>query len=171
MLDSRPIEETPAATSAMDFDVFFEGENRRLFKAMVLVCGDCAEAEDVAQEAFVRVLERWDRVSLMEAPSAYLYRIALNERHSRLRRAVRRSRRSLFERNHEDPAAALALDRTEIGRTLMALPADQRTSIVLVEFVGLTSAEAGSVLGITAEAVRARISRGRTAIRKGRSDE
>ena len=48
--------------------------------------GNRGEAEDLAQEAFVKVYERWDRVRGTDNPAGYLYRTAINAHHSRLRR-------------------------------------------------------------------------------------
>ena len=48
---------------ALAFEEFFEAERARLFRALLLVTHDSAESEDLMQEAFVRVWERWDRVA------------------------------------------------------------------------------------------------------------
>jgi DNA-directed RNA polymerase specialized sigma24 family protein len=45
-------------------------------RALVIVSGAEAEAEDLAQEAFARALERWERVRVMESPVGYVYRTA-----------------------------------------------------------------------------------------------
>src|SRR4051812_11364129 len=119
-------------SSEGDFDAFFAAEHERLFRALVLLCGDPAEADDLAQEAFVAVLEQWDRVSAMESPVAYLYRGAVNGYRSRVRRAVRWGRRSLFERGAGDISDA-ALTRTEVRRALRTLSEGQRSAIVLVD--------------------------------------
>ena len=47
--------------------------------------GDRVEAEDIAQEALVRVYERWGQVGGMDSPTGYLYRTAMNLARSRLR--------------------------------------------------------------------------------------
>jgi DNA-directed RNA polymerase specialized sigma24 family protein len=45
-----------------------------VFTALCLVTGDRHEAEEIAQDAFVRVFERWDRVGSLEDPTGYLFR-------------------------------------------------------------------------------------------------
>jgi DNA-directed RNA polymerase specialized sigma24 family protein len=58
------------------FEEFYEAHHRRLFVSLCLVTGDRQEAEEVMQEAFVRVWERWDKVGRLDAPTGYLYRAA-----------------------------------------------------------------------------------------------
>ena len=60
------------------FEDLFEAERPRLFRILLLVTRDYAEAEEIMQEAFVRIWERWDRVSGLEDPRGYLYRTAFN---------------------------------------------------------------------------------------------
>jgi RNA polymerase sigma-70 factor, ECF subfamily len=50
------------------FEEFYETERERLFRALLLVTHDSAEAEDLMQEAFVRMWERWDRVGTLDEP-------------------------------------------------------------------------------------------------------
>ena len=52
---------------------FIRREHPRLVGALTLHCGDRALAEDLAQEALVRVCDRWTQVEAMEQPTAWLY--------------------------------------------------------------------------------------------------
>src|SRR5262245_41651740 len=52
----------------LGFEDLFEAERERLFRALLLITHDSAEAEDLMQEAFVSVWERWDRVGRLEDP-------------------------------------------------------------------------------------------------------
>ena len=52
------------------------------------------EAEDLTQDAFIRVLERWDRVAEMGDPHGYLYRTAMNNFRRRYGRALRTAKLS-----------------------------------------------------------------------------
>lgn len=74
------------------FEEFFEAERDRLFGLMFLVTGDRTEAEEIAQDAFLALWERWDRVHLLESPAGYLTRTAMNIFRKRHRRnsALRR---------------------------------------------------------------------------------
>ncbi len=152
-------------TLAEDFDEFYSAEYLRLFRAMVLLCGEPTEADDLTQEAFVRVFERWERVSAMKAPLSYLYRTALNIHRSRVGRAIRWGRRVVFERPVEDVSES-ATARAEVHRALRHVSAEQRKALILVDWVGMTSEEAGAVLGIQPGAVRGRVHRGHETLRR-----
>jgi RNA polymerase sigma-70 factor (ECF subfamily) len=164
------VDETEAGSSeaepAISFDVFYSALFVPLFRSMLLLNGNAAEAEDVTQEAFVRVLERWESVSRMEAPNAYLFRTALNLERNRLRRAWRRSRRVPEERDVKQDFSQEAVERADVLRVLRGLSREQREAIVLMDFLGMTSEEAGRVASVSAEALRARLHRARAAMRK-----
>ena len=145
------------------FEDFFQAHHERLLRAMYLATGDRHEAEDLAQEAFVKVLERWERVRSLEDPVGYLYRIALNARRSRLRRLAVATRKAARPDPPPDEQEAVE-DRSAVHRALAALPAGQREALVLVEWLGMTDVRAGAVLGVSAGAVRTRLHRARTAL-------
>src|SRR5262245_52572275 len=75
------------------FESFFEEQKDRLLRILSVITGSRAEAEDLAQEAFTRVFERWTSVANMEDPAGYLHRTAMNlfrNQYRRARVAVRR---------------------------------------------------------------------------------
>lgn len=116
----------------LDFREFFEGEYRRLPKALFLMTGDPLEAEELAQDALVRVFERWDQVRRMHSPTGYLYRTAFNLSRSRVRRLASRARHTLSPSPEADPLAGVEA-RDEVRRLLATLPRGQREAVVLVE--------------------------------------
>lgn len=130
---------------------------------MYLTTGDRYEAEDLAQEAFVKAYERWDRVRTMDNPVGYVYRIAMNAHRGRVRRLVLGARRA-FTSSAPDPISDTD-DRDVLRRALATLPHGQREAIVLVEWLGMTADEAAPLLGISPVAVRVRISRAKHALR------
>jgi len=152
------------AETATDFEGFFQAEYDRLFKAVYLLTGDRYEADDIAQESLLRAYERWDRVASMESPAGYVYRTALNLHRSRRRALAVRARRVFRLVPGEDPSAA-AMARQEVHAALAQLPQGQREAIVLVEWLGLPSDEAGRVLGIDAVSVRGRVHRAKAGLR------
>ena len=71
------------------FDTFFEEEHERLFKALYFVTGNRHDAEELMQDAFLRLWERWDEIHRIKDPTGYLFRVALNGfRMRRLRAAM-----------------------------------------------------------------------------------
>ena len=157
--------ETEVGEEPRRFEDFFGSEHARLFGALCLVTGDRNEAEEIMQDAFLRMWERWDRVSGLDDPSAYLFRTAMNVFRNRYRRAALGVRRTLSMAPSED-AFATVEDRDVVVRALRALTPDQRAAVVLTGYVGLTSEEAGKLLGMKAGTVRTLATRARAAIRE-----
>jgi RNA polymerase sigma-70 factor (ECF subfamily) len=161
-----------AVERAGGFEAFFEDQHARLYGTLCLVTADAGEAEDVMQEAFIKIWERWDRVAEHPDPPGYLYRTAFNLYRSRIRRAVRAARRTLAGPSAEDPIAGVE-DREVLASALRGLPRRQRAAVVLTELVGLSSEEAGRALGIRPVTVRVLASQGRKRLREteGESSE
>ena len=156
------------ATTQVDLEAFeslFDAEYPRLCQALLLLTGDRFEAEDVAQEAMTRVLERWDRVRTMEAPTGYLFRTALNLQRNRLRGLAVRARRAFAEAPAPDHGPSVG-DQLDVRRALATLPRSQREALVLVDWLDLDTDEAGQVLGLSPNAVRVRLHRARTTLKK-----
>jgi RNA polymerase sigma factor (sigma-70 family) len=164
-LAKRP---APPATDP-DFESFYLAKRVRLLRALVVVTRDVHATEEVAQNAFVRVWERWDRVSRVDDPEGYLYRTALNEWFQLRRRAVRSAKRVMVHRQAVDPLESVE-DRDILSRTLLGLPARQRTALVLTEYLGYDSAQAGRVMGIKPGTVRRLVSLGRAALRRSHEE-
>jgi len=68
--------EAIVADEAAAFEDFFRGQTQNLYAHLCLITGNRAEAEELAQDAFLKVWERWDRVADMEEPVGYLYQTA-----------------------------------------------------------------------------------------------
>jgi RNA polymerase sigma-70 factor (ECF subfamily) len=152
------------------FQEFFEAEHGRLYRALVLVTGNGHDAEDVVQEAFARVWERWDRVRAMDDPVGYLYRTAMNGFRLRLRRAATAARRMGRARSEPDPFGAVE-DREVLRRGLAALTVRQRTALVLTGVLGFTSEEAGRLMRASPVTVRRLAEKGRDAMRRTMEDQ
>lgn len=147
-----------------DFESFFRAERSRLFGSMLLITGSAHEADELVQEAFFKVFERWDRVGAMENPTGYLYRTALNTQRSAYRRAVRAAKRVVSPSPSPDPYAAAA-DRDEVLRALAAMTPRQRAAVVLTELLGYPTDEAARAMGIRPGTVRVLVSKARAALR------
>jgi RNA polymerase sigma-70 factor (ECF subfamily) len=145
------------------FEDFFRATYEPVLQALYLVAGDLADAEDAAQEAFVRIYERWPAVAAGPNPAGYAYRTALNVHRSHARR-LRLASRRLFVPNPSDSLREVD-DRDELRRALAKLPRAQREALILVEWVGMKDEEVGHVLRIKPGAVRVRLSRARKRLR------
>jgi len=152
------------AVTAAGFETFFAEHADGLFGALCLVTRNRAEAEEVAQDAFLVVWERWDRVARMDEPAGYLYRVAMNTARKRFRRATIAARLRVTRRDAADPIDA-ADDRTTVGAALRALTPRQRLAVVLTELLDLSSRDAGAVMGVRESTVRALAAQGRAAMR------
>jgi len=159
---TRPVVEVvPSRT----FEDLVRDEAPRLFAALRLLSRDRAEAEDLMQEAFLRVWERWDRVGGMDDPVGYLFRTALNLHRKRLRRAGVMLRRAIAPAPPFDAIAEVE-SRDAVLRALATLTPRQRMSVVLTDLLDYPSAEAAKVMGISASTVRVLASQGRATLRR-----
>jgi RNA polymerase sigma factor (sigma-70 family) len=149
----------------LDFEEFFLEHHEPLFRALWLVTRNRHEAEEVMQDAFLRLLERWPAVQAAHDPGAYLYRTAMNVFRSRFRRAAVVVRKAIHQLPPDDEFAQVEA-RDAVVRALTPLPPRQRAALVLLDLVGLSSEEAGRALGIRAVTVRVLASRARTALRE-----
>jgi len=147
------------------FEEFFDLEHERLLRALYLVVGERQEAEDLAQDAFVKVLERWETVRWMDSPTGYLYRTAMNTFRTRYRRAVMAVRRiALLAPRQQNPYEDVEMT-ADVREALSALTPRQRAAIVLTELLGYGGEEAASIMGIEPSTVRALTTQARARMR------
>lgn len=132
---------------------------------------DRQSAEDIAQEAMVRIWRRADEFDPRRARfTTWLYRIVVN-----LCIDLRRKPRPVAlpeDFDPVDPSAGAAEDvelderRAALVRAIDALPSGQRAALMLVYDEGLSGAEAAQVLGVTAKAVERLLARARARLRE-----
>ena len=151
-------------TTGSGFEDLFERHHARLFAGLCLVTGSRSEAEDVMQEAFLQVWQRWDRVSNMDEPAGYLFRTAMNLTRKRRRRATVALKRAVGLASTPD-AFAQVDDRDELIRAIQGLAPRERAAIVLTALEEYSSSEAGRMLGIADSTVRVLAGRARTSMR------
>lgn len=147
------------------FEAFYASTYRRLFTALCLVTRNRHEAEEIAQEAFVRVFERWDRVGGLADPTGYLFRVSMNVFRGRYRRASLAIRRAflLAPAASDDLAAVDAQD--QLVRLLSGLAPRQRAAVVLTALLDYPADEAGRLLGLSGSSVRSLTARARARIK------
>ena len=152
-------------TEPVAFEGFFEDQKDRLLRILSVITGSRAEAEDLAQEAFTRVFERWGAVSGMEDPAGYLHRTAMNLFRSQYRRARVALSRTVGLGPQPDVFKPVD-DRDAAARALGTLTPRQRAAVVLTEALGYSGEEAGDLLGIKASTVWALTHQARAALRQ-----
>jgi RNA polymerase sigma factor (sigma-70 family) len=133
--------------------------------------GDQAEAEDVAQDVFVRV---WTHASRWQPGQAkfetWLHRVAMNLCYDRLRRRPTSALDDVPEMADDAPTPAAKLFETQLAKSvneaLLQLPDRQREAVVLCHYQGLTNIDAAAIMGVSVEAMESLLARGRRALKK-----
>ena len=137
---------------------------------------DDAEAEDVAQEAFLRLWRTG--VSLEVGPAGvrpWLRRVVSNLCIDRLRGAGRQTVTDEVPEQVEEADQLAGLERSELServdKALKALPERQRLALTLFHFEGMSQNEVAAAMGISDEAVESLLARARRALRASLKDE
>jgi len=161
---------------ARAFDALFERWAARLVRFLERMVEDRASAEELAQEAFLRVHRARERYEPGARFSTWLYRIATNLALNELRRPRRRhshastgdEQAGLSELRASEPAADTVVDarrRSEaLVRELALLPERQRTALWLAAGEGLSYAEVADVLETTTKSVKSLVHRARATL-------
>jgi RNA polymerase sigma factor (sigma-70 family) len=152
------------ADGPADFTAFFAEEHRRLFKALYFVTGNQADAQELMQEAFLTLWERWDSIDRIDDPTGYLFRVALNGSRMRARAARRAARRLTATDPSYDPFEEVDL-REDVRRMLRSLAPRQRAALVLLDLYGYGSEDAARIMRIRPSTVRALATQGRAVLR------
>jgi RNA polymerase sigma-70 factor (sigma-E family) len=149
-----------------DLDRLYRDEASRLLGMITVFLGDRAEAEDVVQEAFLRVQRSWDRITDHSRAAAYLRSTAFNLARSGLRRRLRRP--ALDELLLEGPSAeagyVLREDQRDVLAALGELPARQRACVVLRFYGDAGIDEIAATLGISNNSVKTHLRRAMQAL-------
>jgi len=165
-----PAEPSEISELASSFELFVGAETARFHGALRLLTRDRAEAEDLMQDAFLKVWERWGHVRALDDPTGYLYRTAMNLYRKRRRRAAVVLRHAIRPRPARDQLDEVE-SRDMVLRGLATLSPRQRMSLVLTDLLGYPSEEAGRLMGVKPTTVRVLVSQGRSALRNSMGDE
>jgi RNA polymerase sigma-70 factor (ECF subfamily) len=144
------------------FSEFYAREHARVLGTLCAVSGDRQAAIEATDEAFVRALERWERVQAMQSPSGWTYRVALNALRRTKRRAAFEAR--LLRRTREPEAVPQT--NPELWEAVRALPPRQAQAISLRYVADLPEAEIAFVMGVSRGTVASTLSDARGALAK-----
>lgn len=152
--------------AAVGPEAFCRAIHPRLVGSLRLYLGDVESARELAQDALVRVIERWPQVQAMDHPEAWTYRVAFNLARSRLRRVLAEGRAR--RRAGEPPTSSWGVDVASVlavRAAVGALPARQRQAVVLRFYSDLTIDQIGEAMGCRPGTVKAHLHQGLTALR------
>ena len=152
-------------TTEAAFIAYVAARRPQLFRTACLLCGDPHRAEDVVQDALVRLYAAWDRVDRIDNLDGYVRRIIVNANYSERRRPWRRERATEPVDVPLDPGFP-AEDADAIRSALRALPPGQRRVIVLRHIWNLTVEETAAELGISPGTVKSQTADAIAALRK-----
>lgn len=148
---------------AAAFDEVYLRYRERIFRFLCRMCGRRDVAEDLFQETFLQLARHAARLAEDSDLGAWLYTVARNRYRSHRRWSVLDGlgRRALPAPAEGGPRADDAVAVSELERALGALPADRREVLVLLGVEGLPPEQVAQILGVSAEALRQRLSRAR----------
>ena len=139
------------------FETVFDREYAAMVRLAFLLVDSNEVAEEVVQDAFARLHERWDRVS---NPGGYLRTSVVNGARDIQRRRQRERRLPV-----EAPEQA-ALGADHLLDVLATLPTKRRAALVLRYYDDLSEAEIASVLGVRPGTVKSMLHRGLAQLRE-----
>lgn len=143
----------------LTFEAVYRRDHEMLRRALSLGLGDTELANEAVDEAFTRAYARWSRVSQLDDPTAWLYRVASNWATSWLRKRRMHPVRPTEELETarydvvEDPAVLAAIE---------ALPSAQRAVIVLRFYLDWDIARIATALDVPPGTVKSRLQRALT---------
>lgn len=170
MADRRP---PPTYSSEDPLRQLFDDHYAAMVRLAAALTGDPGRAEDVAQEAFIKLDGRVESVT-PGARVAYLRAAVVSVARSEHRRSRRLKRRPRATRRSEPSVEDQAIASAERDRVLVALDAlsdRQRECVVLHYYAGLSDREVGDAIGIATGSVKTHLDRARRALREQLGDD
>ena|SRR5579862_7607105 len=160
MLDAALMSDIPRAL-VDPFDQVIREREAQVLRTAYHILGNWADAEDAAQEVFVRLHRHGLGFPNEAAFGAWLYRVTMNLCLDRLRSA--RPQQELPELPCQSVSAEARVIREQQKRMLIAalakLPSKERAAVVLREIEGLSTAEVAAILGSTEGTVRSQVAK------------
>lgn len=160
------------------FKVIVEDHQRDIFNLCMQYLGDRQDAEEIAQDVFIKLFKIADTYEPRAKLSTFLYRIAVNLSLNRIRDRKRKRLVSLdflevkrdgpLWRSQDQPDEIMEQsERTELVRkAIQSLPANQKTAVLLNRFQGLSYEEIAEVMKCSVSAVESRLFRARQNLKR-----
>lgn len=145
------------------FSEFYRATYAGLVAQLYAYCGDRADAQDAAQEAYARAFARWRHVSAMGEPRAWVARVGYNLVISRWRRAAVAAR-TLARHGPPPPEPEPDPGLADTVAALRRLPEAQRRALAMFHLGGFTVLDIARLEGVPEGTIKARLSRGRQAL-------
>ncbi len=146
-------------TSAADFAELYDRHYVTVYKAALRITGNPADAEDVLQTVFLRVLNQGGRVDPAQLPQAYFRRASANAAVDLLRRRASHAESRLYA---ESPHAAIendALLKERLRRAIATLEQLDAVLFLLRYVEGLSNGELAEMFGLEKNSVAVRLHR------------
>lgn len=155
---------------AVAFQILVDSGISRILAVARRMLGDDMEAEDVAQDVFLRLWRQADKWDGGRAKvSTWLYRVTVNSCIDRLRARREDTVKELPELAHQ-ATQEQAMEEEDLQRymdeALQALPERQRTALVLFHYEDLSMSAVSEIMDASVEAVESLLGRGRRTLKK-----
>lgn len=159
-------------TATETFDGFYRRELASLVTLAAALAGPSV-ADDLAQEAMLAAYRRWDRVSDLDVPVAWVRRVCANQAVSVLRRRGAEARAVLRLGARRQQPFELAPEPDAFWSEVRRLPRRQAQAVALAYVYGMGVTEIAATLDVSPGTVKTHLSRGRAALAQtlGRTDE
>ena len=147
----------------------YERRYADMVRFAAFLTGDVDAAQDIAQEAFVRLLDAWDRIVDPERADAYLKATIVNLVRGEYRRreaAARRGQSHLSLVASAEDDAIGRVGRQHVLDAVSALPIRQRACVVMRHWMRMSESEIAITLGLSVGSVRTHIKRGTAALQR-----
>ncbi len=176
LTDDEVVARVLAGETAL-FEVIMRRHNQRLYRTVRAILGGDADAEDAMQDAYVQAYRNLAQFEGRSSLATWLTRIAVNQCLSRLRKNrhiypidTELEMRMTEKIDDGRPGPERQMLNREVRHVLELaieqMPARYRSVLILRDVEGLSTAEAAESLGMSAEAVKVNLHRGRTYLRK-----
>jgi RNA polymerase sigma-70 factor (ECF subfamily) len=133
-----------------EYSRFFRAHYSRVVRTISLIVFDTPRAEDIAQDAFIRLYRDWARISHYERPEAWVRRIAIRM----AMRGMRRDRLWSTLRTRLSPPPTPRPADVDVAWAVRQLPRSQRAAIVLFYYEDRPVADVAAILGCTESTAR-----------------